>query len=143
MGLPQDMNGLHLEQDDARRVPMTTDDRKNGAYSVQQLQMALEGLHQDGMVVLQNLVDVDHCDAVYEHMTGDRDRILRERHAGAKVYNQVSQVAVPTDSPSARLTHLTGCEIQHPPSSSFHQARTALRRSAFQPFCRSSAECVS
>jgi hypothetical protein len=74
--------------DGPRRVPLTDYDRDHGAYSPHYLQMALEGLHQDGMVVLQNLVDPEHCDSLYEHMTGDRDRILRERHAGAKVYNQ-------------------------------------------------------
>jgi len=74
--------------DGPRRVPLPKHDRQNGSYSVPQLQMALEGLHQDGMVILQNVVSVDHCDQLHKHMSGDRDRILRERHAGAKVYNQ-------------------------------------------------------
>jgi hypothetical protein len=34
------------------------------------------------------VVNPEHCDILHEHMSGDRDRILRERHAGAKVYNQ-------------------------------------------------------
>lgn len=74
--------------DSPRRVPLPKDDRHNGSYSVPQLQMALEGLHQDGMVILQNVVSEDHCDQLHEHMSGDRDRILRERHSGAKFYNQ-------------------------------------------------------
>ncbi len=74
--------------DGPRCVPLAETDLKNGSYSVPALQMALEGLHQDGMVVLKNVVDPDHCDILHRHMTGDRDRILRERHAGAKVYNQ-------------------------------------------------------
>ena len=76
------------DADGPRRVPLPSDDRANGSYSVPQLQLALEGLHQDGMVVLQNVVSEGHCDKLHDHMSGDRDRILRERHAGAKVYNQ-------------------------------------------------------
>jgi len=74
--------------DGPRCVPLGQDDRKTGSYSVPALQMALEGLHQDGMVVLKDVVDPAHCDTLHKHMSGDRDRILRERHAGAKVYNQ-------------------------------------------------------
>ena len=96
--MPEPINVPQMEKDGPRRVPMKAEDRENGTYSVPQLQMALEGMHQDGMVVLQSLVDVDHCDAVYEHMTQDRDRILHERHAGAKVYNQVSHMKVFPDS---------------------------------------------
>jgi hypothetical protein len=74
--------------DGPRYVPLADTDLKNGSYSVPALQMALEGLHQDGMVVLKNVVDPEHCDTLHRHMSGDRDRILKERHAGAKVYNQ-------------------------------------------------------
>ena len=74
--------------DGPRRVPLSVKDLKDGSYSAPALQMALEGLHQDGMVVLTNVVDPEHCETLYDHMTNDRDRILQERHAGAKVYNQ-------------------------------------------------------
>ncbi|OAP55488.1 hypothetical protein AYL99_10461 [Fonsecaea erecta] len=74
--------------DGPRRVPLTEEDVRKGSYSAPALQMALEGLHQDGMVVLKGVVDPEHCDILHKHMSGDRDRILRERHAGAKVYNQ-------------------------------------------------------
>jgi hypothetical protein len=74
--------------DGPRRVPVSTDEIKNGAYSVPSLQMALEGLHQDGMVILRDLVDPEHCDQLYKHMTGDRDRILETRHKGESSYNQ-------------------------------------------------------
>ncbi|KAJ9499175.1 hypothetical protein H2202_005332 [Exophiala xenobiotica] len=70
--------------DDPRRVPLGEADLKNGSYSAPALQMALEGLHQDGMVILKDVVNPEHCDILHEHMSGDRDRILRERHAGAK-----------------------------------------------------------
>ncbi len=74
--------------DGPRRVPLREADLKNGTYSAPALQMALEGLHQDGMVILKDVVNREHCDILHEHMSADRDRILRERHAGAKVYNQ-------------------------------------------------------
>jgi hypothetical protein len=74
--------------DGPRRVPLSAEEKANGCYSVPNLQMALEGLHQDGMVILRDLVDPEHCDKVYEHMIGDRDRILETRHKDAEVYNQ-------------------------------------------------------
>ena len=74
--------------DEPRRVPLSAEERKNGAYSATSLQMALEGLHQDGMAVLRDLVDPEHCDKLYEHMTGDRDRIIETRHKGEATYNQ-------------------------------------------------------
>lgn len=124
--MPEPIYNPRMEKDGPRRVPMNVKDRENGTYSIPQLQMALEGLHQDGMVVLQGLVTVDHCDAVYEHMTQDRDRILRERHAGSKVYNQVSHMEVFPDSHSAGLTRFIGCQVKHPPSSSIHQPGPAF-----------------
>lgn len=83
-----DMNPKSKPVDGPRRVPMSEEERKRGLYSVTNLQMALEGMHQDGMVVLKGLVDTEHCDKVYNHMAADRDRILETRHAGEKVYNQ-------------------------------------------------------
>jgi len=69
-------------------VPLSAEEKANGCYSVTNLQMAPEGLHQDKMVILRDLVDPEHCDKVYEHMIGDRDRILETRHKDAEVYNQ-------------------------------------------------------
>ncbi len=77
-----------LESDGPRRVPLTQEDVKSGGYSIPMLQMALEGLHQDGMVVLRDIVDPEHCDQHYRHMIGDRDRILETRHKGESTYNQ-------------------------------------------------------
>lgn len=74
--------------DGPRRVPLTKEDKQNATYSVPNLQMALEGLHQDGMAILRDIVDTEHCDNIYQHMIGDRDRILETRHKGEKTYNQ-------------------------------------------------------
>ena len=76
------------KQDQPRLVPIGLEERKRNCYSIPHLQTALEGLHQDGMVVLQGLVDSEHCDKLYEHMTGDRDRIMKELHSGGKAFNQ-------------------------------------------------------
>jgi len=86
--MPSAITSKPVKEDAPRMVPITDEERRAGRYSVPHLQMALEGMHQDGMVVLKNLVSPEHCDAHYKHMSGDRDRILEERHAGAKVYNQ-------------------------------------------------------
>ncbi len=91
--------------DGPRCVPLVETDLNNGSYSVTALQMALEGLHQDGMVVLKNVVDPDHCEILHRHMTGDRDRILKERHAGAKVYNQGVKCKTQANGSSLRTGH--------------------------------------
>lgn len=85
---PTIANGKPKVADGPRRVEYSKAEFNDGNYSVPNLQMALEGLHQDGMVILKGIVDVDHCNKIYDHMVGDRDRILETRHKDAIEYNQ-------------------------------------------------------
>jgi len=54
------------------------------------LQKALEGLHQDGLLILQSVVDVEHVDRLNGFMTGERAEILRKKdpNGDLKAYNQ-------------------------------------------------------
>ncbi|KAG0645668.1 Kanamycin biosynthesis J [Hyphodiscus hymeniophilus] len=62
--------------DAPRSVFLTAEDRKNGAYDSANLQKALEGMHQDGLVVLKGVADVEHVDALNKFMTAEADDIL-------------------------------------------------------------------
>lgn len=81
-------NGSSAPADDVRRVSLSDRDRKSGTYSIQALQLALEGLHQDGVVILKDLVNTDFCDKLYDYMTADCEHVLETRHKGESTYNQ-------------------------------------------------------
>lgn len=76
--------------DAPRTVIMSTSEREKRAYNKLSLQKALEGLHQDGLLILQSVVDVDHIDQLNRFMTGERAEILRKKdpNGDLKAYNQ-------------------------------------------------------
>ena len=53
-------------------------ERKNGAYSLETVGKILSALHQDGLVVLKDIIDVDHIDAINEAMCSEVDGILAD-----------------------------------------------------------------
>lgn len=65
--------------DGPRYVVMTAQDREEGAYGHVSLQKALEGLYQDGLVVLRGVVDVEHVEALNKFMCGEADEILKAK----------------------------------------------------------------
>ena len=119
-------NGSSAAADDVRRVSMTSKDRDAGEYSVQALQLALEGLHQDGVVILKDLVDSEFCDNLYDHMTETRDHVLETRHKGESTYNQgvkcMDMFILLLVHPRQRLTEKSS---KHLAESTIHQARTS------------------
>lgn len=72
-----------LEQ--ARAVTPTPDELKAQAYDTDNIEAALEALHQDGFVVLKSIVDVDHLDKISAHMTVEADELIR---TDGKPFNQ-------------------------------------------------------
>ena len=62
--------------DGSRSVFLTTVERKDGAYNSANLQKALEGMHQDGLVVLKGVADVEHVDALNQFMAAEADEVL-------------------------------------------------------------------
>lgn len=72
-------------QDAPRAIELTPEEKAAGAYSPANLQKALEGLHQDGLLVLKDVVDVNHVDHLREVMNAETQTILNRRKG---LYNQ-------------------------------------------------------
>lgn len=70
--------GIKAKQDAPRSVEPTTDERQRGALEPSNLQKALEGLHQDGLLVLKNVVDLQHVDHLREVMASETESILKD-----------------------------------------------------------------
>ena len=74
-------------QDAPRTIFCSTDERHRGAYGPTNLQKALEGLHQDGLLVLKSVVDIAHVDHLRKVMSAETQSILQDpRRTG--IYNQ-------------------------------------------------------
>lgn len=70
-----------------RSLSLSADEKINGFYNPANLQKALEGLHQDGLLVLKGVVDVRHVDHLRAVMSAETPSILEDsRRAG--LYNQ-------------------------------------------------------
>lgn len=63
-----------MEKDHVQIVSMSGDERQKGRYSRPTLQKALEAMHQDGLVVLKNVIDADHIATINERMCIDADK---------------------------------------------------------------------
>ncbi|RDW63514.1 hypothetical protein BP6252_11059 [Coleophoma cylindrospora] len=74
--------------DSPRFVNSSIEEQCAKQYGIPNLQLALEGLHQDGMVVLSGVVNVDHCTKLYDYMATDKSRLMEERHANGEGFNQ-------------------------------------------------------
>lgn len=62
----------------------TAAEKERGEYSAVTLQKALEALHQDGLVLLKDVIDVAHIDALNTEMCNEVDRIAAKSDT---VYN--------------------------------------------------------
>lgn len=78
-----------LPQGEAKNAPKavtpTPEELKALAYDTANIEAALEALHQDGFVVLKNVVDVGHVEAINAFMSKEADEIVRTK---AKAFNQ-------------------------------------------------------
>lgn len=74
-----------VTQDAARLVTPTLEELKASRYDSPNIQAALEGLHQDGFVVLKSVVDVGHLEQLTARMSEEADQLLRDN---AKPFNQ-------------------------------------------------------
>jgi hypothetical protein len=81
---------IHVPE--ARTVALSDEERINGRYSDWSLQQALEAMHQDGLVVLKGVVDVDHIKALNERMSADAEK---KRDDPNQVYNHLVRCKVP------------------------------------------------
>lgn len=73
-----------IPADAAQALFLTEKEQKARSYSLKTLQKILEALHQDGLVVLKGVIDVEHIDALNKVMCEDADKIVAD---GTKEYN--------------------------------------------------------
>ena len=76
-----------VKLDAPREVSCTSREHQNGRYGEQNLQAALEGLHQDGLLVLKGVVDVQHVNYLRKVMNSETESILHGSERGG-LFNQ-------------------------------------------------------
>lgn len=70
---------MPINKPDAPQAIAPTDkERQAGVYSSRNLQRVLGALHQDGLVVLRDVIDKDHIDALNATMCEDAERRLAD-----------------------------------------------------------------
>lgn len=75
------------EGDAPRFIVLTATERQRGQFGPENLQAALEGLHQDGLLLLKQVVDVRHVDHLRRAMSEETTQILNGSERGG-VFNQ-------------------------------------------------------
>ena len=74
-----------LAPDAPRTITPTLEELRASSYDTANIEAALEALHQDGFVVLKNIVDVAHVDHLNSYMTKEADDLVKNK---AKPFNQ-------------------------------------------------------
>ncbi|KUI60918.1 Kanamycin B dioxygenase [Cytospora mali] len=70
---------MKTERTDApQAITPSAKERQTGLYSPRTLQKVLGGLHRDGLVVLKDVIDVKHVDALNEAMCVDAERWIAD-----------------------------------------------------------------
>jgi hypothetical protein len=73
------------EVDAPRAIRASSTELRSSKYDTPNVQAALEGLHQDGLVVLKSVVDVAHVDKLNSYMTKEADDLVKNN---TKAFNQ-------------------------------------------------------
>lgn len=73
------------EIDGPRLITPTPEELRVSAYDHANIEAVMEALHQDGFVVLKNVVEVGHLDHINAFMTKEADEIIRNN---SKPFNQ-------------------------------------------------------
>ncbi|KAF3763305.1 phytanoyl-CoA dioxygenase family protein [Cryphonectria parasitica EP155] len=76
------MNG---QIDAPQAIAPTEKERQAGVYSPRNLQKVLGALHRDGLVVLRDVIDKDHIDALNDNMCKEAERMMSDPN---QAYNQ-------------------------------------------------------
>jgi len=66
------------EVDGPQAITPSAEELAKGAFSSLSLTRVLEALHQDGLVVLRNVVDLEHVDTLNEKMCKDADERIAD-----------------------------------------------------------------
>ena len=67
-----------ITPDAPRAVSLTPGEKTDGVYRARNLRNALEALHQDGLVVLKDVINVDHIDSLNKAMCEDAKRMAED-----------------------------------------------------------------
>lgn len=78
-------NGLKEHSHGPRIITPTLEELKSSAYDTPNIEAAMVALHQDGFVVLKNVVDPAHVEHINSFMTKEADEIIKNN---AKPFNQ-------------------------------------------------------
>lgn len=81
--------------DGPQAIAPTDKERLAGVYSPRNLQRVLGALHQDGLVVLKNVIDKEHVDSLNAVMTAEAEERIAD--------------------PEQQFNHNVKCEIPPPP----------------------------
>ena len=73
------------EVDAPRAIRASSTELRSSKYDTPNVQAALEGLHQDGLVVLKSVVDVTPVDKLNSYMTKEADDLVKNN---TKAFNQ-------------------------------------------------------
>jgi len=73
--------------DGPRQIHLSESERTRGQYNASNIQSALEGLHQDGLLLLKRVVDVAHIEHLRGVMDTETEGILNGAQRGG-MFNQ-------------------------------------------------------
>lgn len=99
-------------QPDVRTVILSAEERLNGKYTDWSLQQALEAMHQDGLVVLKGVVDLDHIKALNERMSADAEK---KRDDPNQVYNHSVKCKLLDAPKTTAIDSVKANFLQRPP----------------------------
>lgn len=68
--------------DNVQSIFMDEEERRDGKYKPQTLAKVLSAMHQDGLVVLKDVIPVDQIDKLNEWMCADAERRLSDPTQG-------------------------------------------------------------
>lgn len=72
------INGGHLYNQEVRTLNISIEDRKAGIAAPELLAEALTYLHRDGIIVLENVIDPSHIDALSALLGPEADEVARD-----------------------------------------------------------------
>ena len=79
--------------DNVQAIEMSEEERRSGKYSLETLGKALGAMHQDGLVVLKNVIDVEVIKKLNTKMCADADKKIADP---SQQYNHAVKCKLPT-----------------------------------------------
>lgn len=87
------------QADAPQPIYLNKEERCRGVYSPETLGKVLAGLHQDGLVLLKDVVDVEHIQAINSNMCIEADKMradpLKQYNHGQKCQSWAKEIELP------------------------------------------------